>query len=1170
MNEWKNRFSSLTIQMAGSILRSMKKIPPVSVDDGKIFFTAVFSQDIRTTVTLTGERNDIEKSTCECGRRNCIHLAMLMTILENRKLLEDEDSSESGNFDKGTFKWLRDWDRETYYYDIPRIFSDLPFSEYDWNQTLEKRDETAAEFHSEIKDGCFCMTMRCFGNTEIRFSREEVVSYNCYCNPGVWCGHLTECCVMIAEDVLVNNVNPEEETSGKDFVCMDLDEEKKTPTLKLYPEISRKYTEDYRELSFRVGRIDQKKSFVVKDIKDFYEALDAGKEYQITPNKSIFFDEDSLNEQDEELIRFAYNEKIEEDYERGYSRSESKAIAMSPARYDGLFDRLESVKIDRNVYFKKDAEFDFSFECRRDDERNGYHFLYSFPEKVVEGSERIYYFDQTDFSVRGSVINDARRMLVRKLRKYCACPGERQDIFISDASKYELCDLIEEIEKLGMKVKGKPELSEDEEKKPEVSYYFDADRKNFFCKVGCRYGDEQYSIELNDFGVIKGQKNQRRNGYFERKAIEPLRGRFVFDEETFVTERDTENAEMIFEKLLPRLKKSGNVMGTKSFQNARIRRRPEFSVGLSFNHDLLNIEVSSSDFSPEELSELLGSYTPQKRFYTLKTGKMLKFDDEDKTFEELFKTMNMIGATPEEFVKGRLDLPLYRAFYLESMLQERERMTVSSDERIKGFIESFENLTEERLALPSGLNARLRPYQEEGYRWLASLANGNFGGILADEMGLGKTLQTITLLLAAKDDTISQVSSGKALIVTPAALLYNWQNELENFAPTLKALVINGTKKQRHDLLADVNDYDIVLTTYDQLKRDFEDYRELEFEYEIIDEAQNIKNSTTQASKAVKAINARKHFALTGTPIENRLSELWSIFDYIMPGYLFSYREFREQFERPIVINEEKDLQKILVKMIAPFVLRRRKSQVLKELPEKIERPYYAEMSGKQAGLYQAMVNELKAELSQKSAEEFNQSRIEILSKLTRIRQICCDPGLVYSDYNEGSAKTAACMELIESALSGGHRIIIFSQFVSMLSVLEGKLRQKKIEFYKIVGETPKEDRFKMVEEFNQNDVPVFLISLKAGGTGLNLVGADVVIHYDPWWNEAAQNQATDRAHRIGQTKNVLVYKLIVKDTIEEKILKMQERKARLADDILSGKGMQSGIIDKDALMMLL
>ncbi|WP_334116630.1 DEAD/DEAH box helicase, partial [Ligilactobacillus sp.] len=946
--------------------------------------------------------------------------------------------------------------------------------------------------------------------------------------------------------------------------------EKKTPTLKLYPEISKKYTSDYDELSFRVGRIDEKKSFVVKDIKDFYEKLVAEDEYQITPNKSIFFDEESLNEKDEELIRFAYNEKIEEDYVRGYSRIESKALAMSPSRYDGLFDRAKTVKIDKNVYFKKDDEFEFLFECKRDDKRNGYHFLYSFPSRMIEGSERIYYFNRNDFSMCVSSVTDTKRRLIRKLEKYCAYPGERQDIFISDANKHELSDLIEKIEKLGMKVKGKPELSEDEEKKPEVSYYFDADRKNFFCKVGCKYGDEQYSIELNDFGVIKGQKNQRRNGYFEGKAIEPLRGMFVFDEETFVTERDTENAEMIFEKLLPRLKKSGNVMGTKSFQNARIRRRPEFSVGLSFNHDLLNIEVTSSDFSPEELSELLGSYTPQKRFYTLKTGKMLKFDDEDKTFEELFKTMNMIGATPEEFVKGKLDLPLYRTFYLESMLQEREGMTVSSDERIKSFIESFENLTEERLALPSGLNARLRPYQEEGYRWLASLANGNFGGILADEMGLGKTLQTITLLLAAKDDTISQVSSGKALIVTPAALLYNWQNELENFAPTLKALVINGTKKQRHDLLADVNDYDVVLTTYDQLKRDFEDYRELEFEYEIIDEAQNIKNSTTQASKAVKAINAKKRFALTGTPIENRLSELWSIFDYIMPGYLFSYREFREQFERPIVINEEKSLQKILVKMIAPFVLRRRKSQVLKELPEKIERPYYAEMSGKQAGLYQAMVNELKAELSQKSAEEFKQSRIEILSKLTRIRQLCCDPGLVYSDYNEESAKTAACMELIESALSGGHRIIIFSQFVSMLSVLEGKLRQKKIEFYKIVGETPKEDRFKMVEEFNQNDVPVFLISLKAGGTGLNLVGADVVIHCDPWWNEAAQNQATDRAHRIGQTKNVLVYKLIVKDTIEEKILKMQERKARLADDILSGKGMQSGIIDKDDLMMLL
>ena len=413
---------------------------------------------------------------------------------------------------------------------------------------------------------------------------------------------------MVAEDVLENNVNPEEETLGKDFVCMDLGGEKKTPTLKLYPEISKKCTSDYDELSFRVGRINEKKSFVVKDIKVFYEKLVAEDEYQITPNKSIFFDEDSLNEQDEELIRFAYNEKIEEDYGRGYSMIESKALAMSSPRYDGLFDRAETVKIDKNVYFKKDAEFDFLFECKRDDERNGYHFLYSFPVKVIEGAERIYYFDRTDFSMCGSSITDAKRRLIRKLKKYCAYPGERQDIFISNANKHELFDLIEKIEKLGMKVKGKPELSKDEANKPEVSYYFDADKENFFCKVGCKYGDEQYLIELNDFGIIKGQKNRKSNEYFEKKAIEPLRGKFVFDEKAFITERDTENTEIIFERLLPKLKKNGTVMGTKAFQNARIYRRPNFSIGLSFNNDLLNIEVASSDFSPEELSELLASH----------------------------------------------------------------------------------------------------------------------------------------------------------------------------------------------------------------------------------------------------------------------------------------------------------------------------------------------------------------------------------------------------------------------------------------------------------------------------------------------------------------------------------------------------------------------------------
>jgi SNF2 family DNA or RNA helicase len=361
---------------------------------------------------------------------------------------------------------------------------------------------------------------------------------------------------------------------------------------------------------------------------------------------------------------------------------------------------------------------------------------------------------------------------------------------------------------------------------------------------------------------------------------------------------------------------------------------------------------------------------------------------------------------------------------------------------------------------------------------------------------------------------------------------------------------------------------DVFITSYDLLKRDIGKYKNHSFACEVLDEGQFIKNPKAAVSKSVKIVNADHRFVLTGTPIENRLSELWSIFDFLMPGFLYTYDRFRQDFETPISKNKDELVTSRLRKMVSPFILRRIKKDVLKDLPDKMEEVRYARFDDDQQKVYDGQVVRMKQLIA--TAGNDGQAKIRILAELTRIRQICCDPSLILENYEGGSAKKDACMTLIESAIDGGHKMLVFSQFTSMIEILKKELDERKIQYYVITGATSKEERMRLVHKFNDNDVPVFLISLKAGGTGLKLTGADVVIHYDPWWNLAAQNQATDRAHRIGQKSTVTVYRIIAKDTIEEKILELQEAKKDLSDAILSGESTSLAQLSGEELMELL
>ena len=394
-----------------------------------------------------------------------------------------------------------------------------------------------------------------------------------------------------------------------------------------------------------------------------------------------------------------------------------------------------------------------------------------------------------------------------------------------------------------------------------------------------------------------------------------------------------------------------------------------------------------------------------------------------------------------------------------------------------------------------------------------------------------------------------------SLVVSPSSLTLNWQNEARKFTNELKTVVIRGTLQERKRLIEEIENYDLVITSYDLLKRDIELYKEKNytFKYIIADEAQYLKNSNTKNAKAIKEIKAETRYALTGTPIENSLAELWSIFDFIMPGYLFTYRKFKNIYETPIVKEDDEQAMAKLKMLIEPFVLRRNKKEVLTELPEKTVTVLSNEMNEEQQNLYLTYLARAKQEIAEKvEIDGFENSQMQILAALTRLRQICCHPSLFVEGYNEGSSKLEQCIEIIEEAINGGHKILLFSGYTSMFEIIEKELKKRNIKYFKLTGATKVDERMKMVDEFNENsNIKLFLISLKAGGTGLNLTGADMVIHYDPWWNISTENQATDRAYRIGQKNNVQVYKLITKNSIEEKIYELQEKKAKLADSML-------------------
>lgn len=1018
---------------------------------------------------------------------------------------------------------------------------------------------------------------------------EEIKSYSCTCSafetyPGM-CKH----CVALALEYLYSREDPEREEEFEDnplgfrknrtdteildvVAAFSLRRRMKEQTacgkIEIIPElqeISRYYYYGNRgnfKLTFKIGPEDGKQ-YVLKNVSDFLghiyreEMHSYGKQLAFVHSKNAFTE-----------TAWKYIELMEQARRESSARYEElgREIILTPKLWDAFFEinqgsSMEYIAITghkRELHFLK-QEPPVRFRLIAEEEK-GFQIKIP-PLQLIRGGDRPYVkLQQSIYQCSDDFYAGAGEFL--KL----ADEKKETSYHIARKDMPAFCGaVLPELDELGIADRGKLDLGEFQPKKAEISFYLDEENGRVTLKTMGIYGDAAYNLlKPTDFsGEYRDRTKEIRvqnliRSYFSLEDIGE--GILYFESD------DHDRMYHLLNSGISQFEAEGTVYATDRIKGRKLLKNPRTQVGVAIKSGLLELSVQSSEFLPEELAGILDSYRKKEKYHLLKSGSYIGL--EENSVATVAELLDGLGVSGKDFDEGRLEIPRFRACYVDQMLSQKEgQLQAERSSDYKAVIRNMKNVEDSDYQTPETLRDVLREYQKFGFRWLNTLADLGFGGILADDMGLGKTLQTIAYLLYRKRQRKTECPH---LIICPASLVYNWEREIERFAPELKTAVIAGNAQQREEMIKGDQKADIWITSYDMVKRDISLYKERQFDTEVIDEAQNIKNHGTLAAKAVKKIRAEVRFALTGTPIENRLSELWSIFDFLMPGILGTYEKFRKGYELPIVQNQDERLAKRLKRMISPFILRRVKSEVLKELPDKLEQVVYARMGEEQRKIYESHALRLMESLEKQSEEDLQKGKLQILAELTRLRQICCAPEMLYENYGEISCKVETCMELIHQAMSGNHKVLLFSQFTSVFPILEKRLMQEKIPYYELTGQTSKEKRMQLTEQFNSGDVPIFLISLKAGGTGLNLTAASIVIHFDPWWNLAAQNQSTDRAHRIGQEQQVTVFKLIAQNTIEEKIVKLQQEKEKLASQILDGEGMAVSALTKNDFMEIL
>ncbi|MBL1229762.1 DEAD/DEAH box helicase [Enterococcus sp. BWB1-3] len=687
----------------------------------------------------------------------------------------------------------------------------------------------------------------------------------------------------------------------------------------------------------------------------------------------------------------------------------------------------------------------------------------------------------------------------------------------------------------------------------DIQFIFKKRKEKLDVRVDYHYGNMIFSTDPAQNTSTSEGKEIIRDIRKETAAVELLKQLSYTENETGFERRlpSGERLYYFFKVEIPLFRKLGEVLMGKKLRELYLDAQShQPTIEITDADSWLDVRFDIAGVNENEIDAALASLLRNDSFYALESGEILSFDS-----EEFYQTSEVLSKLRENMknVQGKIQLPKNQGLIIEQMLGDNSRAVFSDSFRqLSDDLTHPENYEAE---LPKTLQAVLRKYQVEGFRWLKMLSHYGFGGILADEMGLGKTVQMIAYLLSEKEELKMRKP---ALIIAPASLIYNWSAELKKFSPGLKECVITGQKAERLDLLENGEDQDILITSYNSFRQDVESYEQMNLGYLVLDEAQMVKNSGTKTAQALRKLDVPQRFALSGTPIENSLDELWSVFQIVLPGFFPQKMIFRE------LATEE------VARMIRPFILRRDKKNVLADLPDKIENNLYSTLTEEQKAVYLAYLRKMQEDISQMDNEAFKKNRISILAGLTRLRQICCDPRLFMDDYYGSSGKLEQVKVFLQTAKENKRRVLLFSQFTSMLSILEKELNELGLETFYLRGSTKPKDRLEMVNSFNEGEKDVFLISLKAGGTGLNLVGADTVVLYDLWWNPAVEEQAAGRAHRMGQKKVVEVYRMIAEGTIEEKMDQLQQEKRELFQKVIQGNEQQLGKLTEEDIRTIL
>lgn len=903
---------------------------------------------------------------------------------------------------------------------------------------------------------------------------------------------------------------------------------------------------DSLEVELRIGT---SKSYIVKDIRAFLTYVKNEQPYAVTGTltydpKIHYFDAADIKII-EQLNSCLQNERL---FESAYQMAEKRSLVLTPNLAHALLDQIsirkhQFISATNQTYGAftiKHAIPELTFEVDQTG-KNGFSinmaslFQYTYLEQYGLLQERSTFYK----------LSEKQRQIIDQI--HAVLPYRKQPVYRIAHEHMEpfIANVVPQLSEIGEINYTRQTADLVKELALEPYVYLDEADDVLIANVVFQYGEYKlYPYESYDQQqvVIKrdAEKEQVILNFLEHAGFYYLNGRFqLFNNESIY--------QFLHEKVAD-LRQYATIYFTEASRSLLGDSKPNLTpnIGLNRRFGMLDVSFDVEGISTKDIAHLLEAVVEKKRFVRLPDGPLVSLEND--SFHSFQSFVEQLQLSKQDVLNGQVQVSAANSFQLEDLFPADTANYQETFTQLLTALKQPENLN---FTLPTTLQADLRDYQLVGFQWFKTLSHYQLGGILADDMGLGKTVQTISYLLSEKE---AQTNDYRALVVAPASLVYNWKKEIDKFAPTLSSKIIIGSKQQRQKLIEEQDQTDIYITSYPLIRKDNDLYHNFFFDALILDEAQAIKNHLTLTAKSVQAVKATHRFALSGTPIENNLDELWSIFESLIPGFLGTKKHF-SQLE-PAYIST----------ITRPFILRRLKQDVLSELPEKIETEQYAELTKLQKQIYLTYVEKMQLQISETIATKgFEKGKLEILAGLTRLRQICCHPSLFLENYHGKSGKMEYLLELVADLRASGKRLLIFSQFSTMLKLIGDAFEQQGYQFYYLDGQTPSEQRVEMAEAFNNDEKEIFLISLKAGGTGLNLTGADTVILFDLWWNPAIEAQAAGRAHRIGQKNVVQVIRLITEGTIEEKIFQLQQKKRALVDQIIQpGESLLSNLSETE------